>query len=527
MRTLDVRVASAFPRCAPRSCTRTLVSRLLPVVCSLTLAQFSTATSQNTIAEPAASPTETRVVTVHQLHLAGKKTTYKATAGTLIIRNSDGLPEASLFYTAYTLTPAAGAERPVTFLFNGGPGSASLWLHMGSFGPQRLVTAIPEPTGPAPYRMVANEATLLDRSDLVFIDAIGTGYSRALAGTAEAHFFTVDQDLDAFARAIRRYLTLNGNWNAPKFLLGESYGATRAAALARTLQKMGTELNGVILMSSILNTASYEPGLDQGYVNFLPSFAATAWYHRRAGASLELSGFVQEVREFAAGPYSQALAQGDTIDPSEARHVAQRLAQFTGLDPTEILRHNLRLGTGYFRRTLLSGSGTIIGGLDSRVAGVFVDAAGMAPSFDPAMAGISGAFIAAFEGYVRRDLKFSSDLDYRAEVAGLDNRWDWHHRAPSGRRLTTVDVALDLAAAMQANPHLKVYSLNGYYDLSTPFFATEYDLAHMLLPEALRHNIEFGYYCAGHMIYLDSAARLSLKNDLDRFYDAASPSPLH
>ncbi|HWG71821.1 MAG TPA: hypothetical protein VN692_20585 [Steroidobacteraceae bacterium] len=502
------------------------VSRLLAVACSLTVAQFSTAAAQNA-GGPAASPTETQVVTEHGLRLAGHETTYRATAGTLIIRNSDGLPEASLFYTAYGLTPAAGAERPVTFLFNGGPGSASLWLHMGSFGPQRLVTALPQSTGPAPYRIVANEETLLDRSDLVFIDAVGTGYSRALAGTPEAHFFTVDQDLDAFARAIRRYLALNGIGNAPKFLLGESYGATRAAALARTLQKMGTELNGVILMSSILNTASYEPGLDQGYVHFLPSLAAAAWYHHRAGASLELTGFVQQVREYAAGPYAQALAQGDTIDPTEARQLAQRLAQFTGLDPAEILRHNLRLGTGYFRKTLLSGSGTIIGGLDSRVAGALVDASGMAPSFDPSMAGISGAFITAFEAYVRRDLKFSSDLDYRAEVAGLDTRWDWHHRAPDGRRLTTVDVALDLAAAMQSNPRLKVYSLNGYYDLSTPFFATEYDLAHMLLPESLRHNIEFGYYSAGHMIYLDAAARLSLKRDLDRFYDAASPSPLH
>lgn len=526
MRTPDIRAASTLRRRAPASCACTLASRLLSVVCSLTVAQFSTAAAQNSV-EPGVSPAETQVVTVHQLHLAGNNTTYKATAGTLIIRNSDGVPEASLFYTAYTLTPAAGAERPVTFLFNGGPGSASLWLHMGSFGPQRLVTALPEPTGPAPYRIVANEETLLDRSDLVFIDAVGTGYSRALAGTPEAHFFTVDQDLDAFAHAIRRYLTLNGNWNAPKFLLGESYGATRAAGLVRTLQKMGTELNGVILMSSILNTASYEPGLDQGYVNFLPSLAAAAWHHHRAGASLELSRFVQMAREYAAGPYAQGLALGDTIDPTEARQIAQHLAQFTGLDPTEILRHHLRVGTGYFRRALLSGSGTIIGGLDSRVAGAFVDASGMAPSFDPSMAVISGAFITAFERYVRRDLKFSSDLDYRAEVAGLNNRWDWHHRAPSGRRLTTVDVALDLAAAMQANPRLKVYSLNGYYDLSTPFFATEYDLAHMLLPESLRHNIEFGYYCAGHMIYLDATARLSLKRDLDRFYDAASPSPLH
>jgi carboxypeptidase C (cathepsin A) len=475
-----------------------------------------------TSAASAASTTETRTVTEHPWHIGRRATSYKATAGTLVIRDAQGHPEASVFYVAYTLAPAAGGQRPVTFLFNGGPGSASLWLHMGSFGPQRLLTALPDPAGPAPYRIVANAETLLDRSDLVFIDAVGTGYSRALPGTPEEHFFTVDQDLDEFARAIRRYLSLNEDWNAPKFLLGESYGATRAAGLVRVLQKMGIELNGVVLMSSILNTASYEPGLDQGYINFLPSFAAAAWHHRRAGTSVDLPAFIQQARGYAAGPYAHALAQGDGIDATEARSVAQRLSEFTGLDATEILQRNLRINTGYFRRMLLGNSAQVIGELDSRVSAAIVEARGMPRSIDPASQGISGAFVAAFESYVHHDLGYSTDLDYHAVVAGLDERWDWHHVAPGGRRLTTVDVALDLAAAMQADPRLRVYSLNGYYDLSTPFFATEYDLAHMLLPPILRRNIEFGYYSGGHMIYLDSAARTSLASDLDRFYDSAT-----
>jgi carboxypeptidase C (cathepsin A) len=480
-----------------------------------------TAAAPNPPQEPADLLVETQVATSHTVRIAGHDMTYKATAGTLVIRDQDGHPEASFFYTAYTRPTSVVTERPVTFLFNGGPGSASLWLHMGSFGPQRLVTTIPDATGGAPYLIVPNEETLLDRSDLVFIDAIGTGYSRALAGTTQEHFFSVDQDLDAFARAIRRYIAKNGNGNAPKFILGESYGATRAAGITRTLQSMGTELNGVILMSSILNTASYEPGLDQGYVNFLPSLAAAAWHHHRAATTQELAAFVQDARVFAAGPYAQALAQGDSMDPDEMHRVAQRLSEFIGLDATDIIRHNLRIGTGYFRRTLLIGSGKVLGGLDSRVTGDSIDAAGMPRAVDPAFAGISGAFITAFENYVRKDLAYPSELDYRADVEGLDHRWDWHHRAPSGRRLTTVDVALDLATAMQANPRLKIYSLNGYFDLSTPFFATEYDLAHMLLPRALKKNVEFGYYAGGHMIYLDAAARLSLKRDLDRFYAAA------
>lgn len=506
-----------------QGCSRVLLSAALGAA----LAGFSVmpASAAAELGAPAAPPTETQVITQHSVRLLGRTTSYTATAGTLIIRDAHGIPEASLFYTAYSLPRGTGAERPVTFLFNGGPGSASLWLHMGSFGPERLVTTLPEPTGAAPYRMVANDETLLDRSDLVFIDAIGTGYSRALAGTAEEHFFTVDQDLDSFGRAIRRYLALNDSWNAPKFLLGESYGATRAAALARVLQTMGTELNGIILMSSILNTASYEPGLDQGYVNYLPSFAAAARYHHRAGTSLDLAAFVEQAREWAAGPYANALAKGDRIDPTEAHRIANRLAQFTGLDTAEILRRHLRIGTGYFRKALLADSGHIIGDLDSRVAGLFNDARGMPRGYDPAMADISGAFTTTFEGYVRHDLGYRSDLDYRAVLEGLDERWDWHHRAPDGHRLTTVDVALDLAAAIQANPRLRVYSANGYYDLSTPFFATEYDLAHMLLAPSLRRNIEFGYYPAGHMIYLDSSARASLKSDLDRFYDAVLATP--
>ncbi|MDB5691694.1 MAG: peptidase [Alphaproteobacteria bacterium] len=468
----------------------------------------------------------------HDIALGGRTIRYRATAGTLTIRDKDGKPTASVFYVAYTSPAGPGRRKPVTFFYNGGPGSASLWLHMGSFGPMRVQTANPEYIRPAPYAFAPNSDTLLDRTDLVFLDAVGTGYSRPLGDAKPADFYGVDQDVDAFAKAILRYATRYARWNDPKFIFGESYGTTRSAALANALQERGMALNGVVLLSSILNYGIRQPGFDQLYIGYLPSYAATAWYHHKAGEGAELEAWVEEARRFANGPYAAALAKGQEIGADEADQVARETSRFTGLSPDFLKRANLRVDLSRFQAELLRDRRQTIGRYDSRYTGTNPDAAGERPEYDPSDTAISGAFIATFHDYLSREIGYESDLDYRVSARdGGDFNWKWDHRAPGANQpQQSPAVTVDLAEAMRTNPYLKVLSLNGYYDMATPFFSTERDLKHMMLEPGQQHNLQFRYYRSGHMVYLNPDELHRMRLDLDNFYDetvseAASPRP--
>jgi len=466
---------------------------------------------------------ESETVTAHSMVADGQTLRYHATAGTVTIRDDNAKPTASVFYVAYTLDGANPGTRPVTFFYNGGPGSSSVWLHMGSFAPMRVKTANPEFIRPAPYGFGPNPDTLLDKTDMVFIDMIGAGYSRPLGDAKGKDFWGVDEDADAFARTIIRWTTKNSRWTSPKFLFGESYGTTRSAALAYQLQDRGMALNGVVLLSSILNYGIEQSGYDQEYVSYLPSYAAAAWYHHKlANPPADLPAYLQEVRAFAAGPYAQALAKGQNISPEEANAVAQKMSAYIGISPDFILRANLRVDLARFRKELLRDQRLSIGRYDSRYTGVDSDAAGERPDFDASDSAISGAFVSTFSDYVARDLDYRTDMPYLVSAYGLKGfDWDWKHKAPGSRwPENSPDVALDLAAAIRTNPYLKVLSLNGYFDMATPFFATEYDIAHMMLDPSLKGNVQFRYYPSGHMAYLNPEALHMMHTDLAAFYDS-------
>ena len=459
----------------------------------------------------------------------GRRIDYTVTPGTLTLRNDKGEPVASMFYVAYVADNGKAApRRPVTFVFNGGPGSSSMWLHMGSFGPVRVDTPTDKAHPPAPFRIAANPQSIIDKTDLVFMDAIGTGLSRPVGKAKGTDFWGVDQDINAFASGIQRYLTINNRWNSPKVLLGESYGTLRAAGLVNELQNRGVEMNGVILLSSILNYGIRNPGYDRISVTYLPSYAATAWYHSRLpNRPASLEPFLTEVRTFANGPYLTALAKGDDLSEAERVNIAQQLSAYTGLSSDYLLRNDLRVELGRFRKELMRDQGRTVGRLDSRFLGIDMDEAGEQPEFDAADTAISGAYIAAINDYLFGTLNYKTDLQYRPNFyKEISPNWDQKHISPvggGGRKMPAANTALDLARAMRINPHLKVLSLNGYYDMATPFFGAEYDLKHMQLDPSLRSNLTFRYYESGHMIYIHPESMTALRRDLSEFYATAAP----
>ena len=485
---------------------------------------------QEALAKEAASawngaPVDERTAqTRHSAVVDGRTVPYTATAGTLTIRDAEGKPTASIFYTADTVDGVPGSHRPVTFFYNGGPGSASLWLRMGSFGPMRIQTTNAQYIRPAPFNFGANPDTLLGTTDLVFIDAPGTGYSRPLGDSKAADFYGVDQDADAFAKAIIRYVTKFDRWGSPKFLFGESYGTTRSGALAYQLQDRGVALNGVILLSSIMNYGRRQPGLDRDYINYLPSYATTAWYHHKmANPPATVGDAAAEARAFAEGPYAAALEKGQTISKQEEDSVAQQMSALTGLSPQFIENADLRVDLSEFRKELLRDQRETIGRYDSRYTGIDPDAAGDAPEFDASDVAISGGFIGTLQGYLANDLNYRTDMPYRLSASDAEGfKWDFKHKAPGVRyTLNDPNTAIDLAAAMRTNPYLKVLSLNGYYDMATPFFGTEYDLDHMMLEPAQQRNLEFRYYPSGHMVYLNPDALHQMRLDVQNFIQEA------
>ena len=454
------------------------------------------------------------------MSLGGRTLAYTATPGHLTIRNDKGEPTASMFYTAYTMPSAAGRPRPVTFLFNGGPGSSTMWLHMGSFGPMKVDASLPETIAGPPFRYGSNPDTLLGLTDLVFIDAPTTGLSRELGKAEPKDFFGVDKDLDAFTRTIQRYLTKYGRWNSPKFIIGESYGTTRAAGLAKSLSDAGVQLNGIVLVSTILDLGLFS-GNDQTLINFLPTYAADAWYHGKIEPKPDLQAFLAEAKAFASGPYAAALQKGDAVSDQEKQSVAQQMARLTGLSADYILRSNLRVQPNRFQRELLRDRHEIIGRIDSRFVGTEADAVGESPSYDPQASAISGAFVGAFNDYLFRDLGYKTPLTFRPNnYAGIGNDWVFSHNGPDGQQFAA-NTSSDLAQAMRENPRLKIMNAAGLYDLATPFFAAEYDLGHMALEPRIAANIRYTYYPAGHMMYIDPASARRLTADIKGFYASA------
>jgi len=485
--------------------------------------QSSAETLKQEAERAAARPSveEREAVSRGSVTIRGQKVDYTATAGTLTIRDDAGEPTASVFYTAYT---RPGANRPVTFLFNGGPGSATVWLHMGSLGPVRVATGDPVAVAPASYALRPNPDSLLDKSDLVFIDAIGAGWSRPLGDKTGKDFWGVDQDADAFARAITRYVDKNNRWTSPKVVFGESYGTLRAGAVGALLEQRGMSLDGIVFLSSILNYGVRQPGYDQNTLGLFPTFAATAWYHGRvADRPASVEAFVAEARAFASGPYAAALAKGSAISDEEKRAVAAQVARFTGLSQDYVLRADLRVSLSHFQTELLRDRGVSTGRLDTRYLLDAVDANADSPEDDPASTAVTGAYVSAFEDYAARTLKFTTDMPYKLSARDGAFDWDWRHRAPGDRGAQPApNTAVDLAYTMRMNPHLKVLFLNGYYDAATPFYSTEFDVAHMPLPAAQRRNISFTYYQSGHMIYLNPQTLTEMRTDLGRWYDSAT-----
>ena len=475
-------------------------------------------------------PPETTSVTQHQETIGGQAIHYTATAGNLLIGKEDHdeleKPFHSIFYIAYTEDGADAKTRPVTFLYNGGPGSATIWLEMGSVGPMRVLSNSPEPTNNPPFQVVPNEYSLLDKTDLVFIDAPGTGYSHPVGKGTIKDVAGVDEDLQAFTRFIIRYITVNHRWNSPKFLFGESYGTTRSAGLSATLNEAGVQLNGIVLLSSILNYNAHSAGLDNEYITDLPSFAAIAWYHNKVpNKPADVMTFIEQARQFARGPYAEALYAGNALSDADKNKIADGLGNFTGLSVKFIKDANLRISPTRFRKELLRDQNIILGRYDARFEGPDADAAGENPGYDPSDTGISGAYIASFHEYLEKDLKFVSQDTYNDSGPGLNQDWDWKHRAvsgsPFGRQQAMPYVAGDLGDTIRKNPHLKVFAANGIYDLATPFTSTEWELAHMGTESKMRDNVSWGYYPAGHMVYLNVEALKSFRQDLGRFYDSA------
>jgi carboxypeptidase C (cathepsin A) len=472
-------------------------------------------------------PKEESSITHHQVKINGRDIAYTATAGNLLIRKEED-PVASMFYVAYTRDGATNVEhRPVTFLYNGGPGSATIWLHMGSFGPRIVETENAQPTEPPPYHVVNNSDSLLDRSDLVFVDAVDTGFSRIVGKGEGTNFFSVDGDVEAFGKFITRYVTLNHRWNSPKFLFGESYGTPRSAALVYLLQQQGMSFNGVVLLSSILNFAKRAPGVDEAFVDMIPSYAAIAWFHKKIPNRTEdLAAFLQQSRDFASGDYAQALAKGQALPAAQADAVAARLHEFTGLSVDYLKRANFRVNPSRFRKELLRDERRTVGRLDGRFEGMDFDAAGEQPASDPSDTAISGAFTAAFHTYLADELNFSHEMPYNVRSPEAGQRWDMRHKLPeyfNSRRPSALPYTVDdLAQAMRENPGLKVLSANGYFDLATPFFETERDLNGALLEPSLNSNVIFRYYASGHMVYLNPESRKAFRADLAKFYDSAA-----
>jgi carboxypeptidase C (cathepsin A) len=477
--------------------------------------------------------------------IGGQAISYQAVAGTLIIhpKDWDDVPrdpktehappgggeeggearnptaEASMFYVAYFKN--GGGNRPVTFVYNGGPGSATVWLHMGAFGPKRIVTSTDAHTPAAPYTLTNNGSSLLDATDLVFIDAPGTGFSRVAGKDKEKAFYGVDQDAYAFSEFISQFLTKYSRWNSPKYLFGESYGTPRSAVVINQLEAdRSIDFNGVILLSQILNfdlspdRPNGNPGIDLPYQTVLPTYAATAWYHKKLpGDHKDLESLLTEVEQFAMGDYGRALASGSDLSDADKRAIAEKLHQYTGLSVEYILKADLRIDGGEFRQTLQDDVGLTTGRLDTRFSGPDIDPLSQRADYDPQSTALGSAYVSAFNEYARKDLRYGDGKDFKHSTNAGRN-WNFAHQQPGqnqrfGSSRQGSNVMPDLANAMKINPNLKVQLNAGYFDLATPFYQGVYEMRHLPIPSNLHANIEYKFYDSGHMVYAkDSSLKL-------------------
>ena len=458
-------------------------------------------------------------ITKHSLTLAsGKTINYTATAGYTILKTEDSEPRAKIFSVAYTLDGVTDpVNRTLTFAFNGGPGSASVWLHMGALGPKRILMTGDGGATPPPYRVVDNEFSWLEFTDLVFIDPVMTGYSRPAKGVDKKEFTGYEEDLESVGEFIRLYTSHNGRWNSPKFLAGESYGTTRACGLSGHLQdRYGLYLNGLVLISHITNfqTARFQIGNDLPYPLFLPTYAATAWYHKRLSPEFtDLQKLLREVEEFATNEYTLALMKGDRLTEVERKSIAQKLASYTGLSQDYVLRANLRPVIHKFTKELRRDEGLTVGRLDSRFTGVDYDGVGENSEFDPSYnKAIYGPYTMAINDHLKRTLNYANDIPYEI-LTGRVRPWNYDNVQNE-----YLNVAETLRQAMHKNPYLKVLVCNGYYDLATPYFATQYTFDHMFLDEKLKENISMKYYEAGHMMYINKPSLVRMAEDVKEFY---------
>ncbi len=472
-----------------------------------------------TAGEP--SGEEKPAVTRHELTVNGKLLTYTVTAGMLPITSATGEAEAHIFFVAYTVDNGGkAARRPLLFAFNGGPGSSSVWLHLGAMGPKRLNLPDDGSMPAPPYQLTDNADTWLDQADLVFIDPVGTGFSRAVKPELAGKFFSLKGDVDSVGEFIRLYLTRYGRWSSPLFLVGESYGTTRAAGLANHLFEHGIAFNGIILVSTVLNfsTISFAPGNDLPYALYLPTYTATAWFHNRLppDSGRDLSRVLGEVEQWAMTEYLQVLGKGDRLLPAERQETIRRLARYTGLDERYIDNSNLRIEAPRFSTELLRRGKRTVGRFDSRLTGADLSAAAEGPDYDPSLAAVRPPFTAAFNDYVRNGLGYKADREYYILGGGIGH-WDW------GTNNSFADTSEALRSAFAKNPHMKLFVASGTFDLATPYMSAEYTLNHLGLDPAARQNITAVRYDAGHMLYTDAPSRARLKRDVAAFIRSALP----
>ena len=471
-------------------------------------------------------PEDNLSVTHHSVTINGKELNYTATTGTLVLKaevDKEGeKPKASIFFVAYTLDDVEDpSKRPVTFSFNGGPGSSSVWLHLGVLGPRRVKPDADGNPPQPPYQLTNNEFSILDKTDLVFIDPVSTGFSRAVPGEEAKQFHGFQKDIESVGNFILLYLGRYKRWHSPKFLIGESYGTTRACGLSGYLQdRNGTYLNGIMLVSVVLNfqTIRFAAGNELPYILYLPTYAATAYHHNKlseldTSAKDSFEEILDEVREFALGDYTVALMQGSNISDRRKQTIIKKLAMYTGLSTDYIEKTDLRIKINRFCKELLRDEGKTVGRFDSRFTGIDRDSAGENYEYDPSSAVIQGAYTATLNDYVRGDLEFESDLPYEI-ISGRVHPWDY-----TSHQNEYVNVADTLRKAMTTNPALKVYVANGYFDLATPFLASEYTFSHLGLDKSLQNNITMSYYKAGHMMYIDMDELKKMKADMDSYLD--------
>lgn len=473
---------------------------------------------------PAATPEkeEPPTVTKHSVRVGGKQLNYTATVGFMPIKNAaTGETEAKIFYIAYTMDDPP-AKRPLMFSFNGGPGSASVWLHMGALGPRRVKMLDDGMMPPPPYEIEDNQETWLTDTDLVFIDPVGTGYSRATKPEFASKFFGVSGDISSVGEFIRMYLGRSERWSSPLFLVGESYGTTRASGLSNYLFEKGIALNGISLISTVMNfqTIRFAANNDLPLILILPSYATTAWYHKRLSPAMQSKPVEQvaaDARKFAANEYMPAMLRIDSLSESERDDLSKKMSQFTGLSPQYILNNNFRVELDKFMKELLRDKRRTAGRLDSRFTGIDRDAGGGEADSDPSMNAIRPPYTAAFNTYIRGELKFDSDLEYYILGGGISSPWNWN--TSNGY----ADTSMPLKDAMAKNPYMRVMVSCGYYDMATPFYAAEYTVSAMNLDPSLRKNIFFKYYEAGHMMYIEKRSLKKLKDDASEFIAASAP----